>query len=47
MIDKQTNKTERQHTTGVWYEGLEEPILIYISFYDKEPLYIPHGFTKK
>lgn len=31
----------------VWYEGLEEPILIYISFYDKEPLYIPHGFTKK
>lgn len=30
----------------VWYEGLEEPILIYISFYEKEQLYIPQGFTR-
>lgn len=31
----------------VKYEGLKEPILIYISFYDSEKLYIPVGFTKR
>ncbi len=30
----------------VWYEGLKEPILIYISLYDLGTLYIPKGFTK-
>jgi hypothetical protein len=30
----------------VWYEGLKEPILIYISLYDLDMLYIPRGFTK-
>ena len=31
----------------VMYEGLKEPILLYISFYDEGPLYIPYGFTKR
>jgi hypothetical protein len=31
----------------VMYDGLKEPILLYISFYDEGPLYIPHGFTKR
>ncbi|OAD90344.1 hypothetical protein A7A78_06330 [Aequorivita soesokkakensis] len=31
----------------VTYEGLKEPILLYISFYDDGPLYIPYGFTKR
>ena len=31
----------------VTYEGLKKPILVYISFYDKENLYIPKGFTKR
>ncbi len=31
----------------VTYEGLKEPILVYISFYDYEKLYIPKGFTKR
>ncbi len=31
----------------VTYEGLKKPILIYISFYDYEKLYIPKGFTKR
>jgi len=31
----------------VTYRGLKKPILLYISFYDKEPLYIPHGFTRR
>ena len=31
----------------VTYEGLKEPILLYISFYDFEKLYIPKGFTKR
>lgn len=32
---------------SVTYEGLKKPIYIYISFYDKEKLYIPQGFTKR
>ncbi len=31
----------------VTFEGLKEPILLYISFYDEGPLYIPYGFTKR
>jgi len=31
----------------VKYEGLKEPILVYISFYDFETLYIPKGFIKR
>lgn len=31
----------------VSYEGLKEPIPIYISFYDYVTLYIPKGFTKR
>lgn len=31
----------------VTYDGLQEPILLYISFYDKETLYIPDGFTRR
>ncbi len=31
----------------VTYEGLKEPVLIYISFYDSEELFIPKGFTKR
>ena len=31
----------------VMYDGLTEPILLYISFYDLEMLYIPKGFTKR
>ena len=31
----------------VTYQGLAEPILLYISFYDFEKLYIPKGFTKR
>lgn len=31
----------------VTYDGLKEPIRIYISFYDFETLYIPKGFTKR
>jgi len=31
----------------VTYEGLKKPILVYISFYDYEKLYIPNGFTKR
>ena len=31
----------------VTYEGLKEPILVYISFYDYEEAYIPKGFTKR
>jgi hypothetical protein len=30
----------------VTYEGLDKPILIYISLYDYETLYIPRGFTR-
>lgn len=30
----------------VTYDGLDKPILIYISLYDYETLYIPKGFTK-
>lgn len=30
----------------VTYEGLDKPILIYISLYDYETLYIPKGFTR-
>lgn len=30
----------------VTYEGLNKPILIYISLYDYETLYIPKGFTR-
>jgi len=29
------------------YEGLEQPIPIYISYYDFETLYIPIGFTQR
>lgn len=31
----------------VTYEGLKKPILVYISFYDFEKLFIPKGFTKR
>lgn len=31
----------------VTYDNLKEPVLLYISFYDKEKLYIPHGFTRR
>lgn len=31
----------------VMYDGLKKPILIYISYYDKDILYIPKGFTKR
>ncbi len=31
----------------VTYDGLMEPIHMYISFYDLEPLFIPYGFTKR
>lgn len=31
----------------VSYEGLKKPILVYISFYDSEPLFIPKGFTQR
>ena len=31
----------------VTYEGLKNPILLYISFYDFEKLYIPKGFTQR
>ncbi|MFY0603435.1 MAG: 2-dehydro-3-deoxyphosphooctonate aldolase [Flavobacteriaceae bacterium] len=31
----------------VTYEGLKKPILVYISFYDLEKMYIPRGFTKR
>lgn len=31
----------------VVYDGLKEPILLYVSFYDEGPLYIPYGFTKR
>lgn len=31
----------------VTYKGLKKPILVYISFYDYEPLFIPEGFTKR
>ena len=31
----------------VSYEGLKEPVLIYISLYDYEPLFIPVGFTMR
>ena len=31
----------------VMYEGLKEPILLYITFYEYEPLYIPKGFTRR
>jgi len=31
----------------VMYEGLKKPVLLYITFYDDGPLYIPHGFTKR
>ena len=31
----------------VSYDGLKKPILVYISFYDFETLYIPKGFTKR
>lgn len=31
----------------VTYQGLKDPILLYISFYDLEKLYIPNGFTKR
>jgi len=31
----------------VKYNGLKEPVLVYISFYDSEKLYIPFGFTKR
>lgn len=32
---------------SVTYEGLAEPIVLYISFYDLEDLLIPVGFTKR
>lgn len=32
---------------AVTYEGLETPIILYISFYDLEDLLIPVGFTKR
>ncbi len=31
----------------VMYTGLKNPILIYITLYDLEKLYIPKGFTKR
>ena len=31
----------------VTYNGLIEPVFLYISFYDKETLYIPEGFTRR
>lgn len=31
----------------VMYDGLEDPILVFISFYDLDKLYIPKGFTKR
>jgi hypothetical protein len=31
----------------VTYQGLKKPILVYISFYDYETLYIPKGFIKR
>ena len=31
----------------VTYDGLKKPKLLHISFYDEEPLYIPHGFTRR
>ncbi len=31
----------------VTYEGLKKPILLYISFYDFEKLYMPNGFTQR
>ncbi len=31
----------------VTYEGIKEPILLYISLYDSEKLFIPQGFTKR
>jgi hypothetical protein len=31
----------------ITYNGLKEPIRVYISFYDSETLYIPKGFTKR
>lgn len=31
----------------VTYDGLNKPILVYISFYDSETLYIPQGFIKR
>ncbi|EDM43158.1 hypothetical protein SCB49_11804 [unidentified eubacterium SCB49] len=31
----------------VTYDGLKDPILLYISFYDFEKLYIPNGFVKR
>lgn len=31
----------------VTYGNLKQPILVYISFYDLEKLYIPKGFTKR
>lgn len=30
----------------VWYNGLKKPVLLYISFYDTEKLYIPKGFIR-
>ena len=29
------------------YEGLEEPITLYLNMHDSEELYVPVGFTKK
>lgn len=29
------------------YEGLKEPIILYLNMYDSEELYVPVGFTKK
>jgi hypothetical protein len=31
----------------VLYDGIKEPILVYISFYDYETIHIPKGFTKR
>lgn len=31
----------------VSYDGLKEPILVFISFYDQEDLFIPKGFTRR
>lgn len=31
----------------VTYKGLKKPIILYISFYDQEKLYIPDGFTQR
>ncbi|RMA58043.1 hypothetical protein [Ulvibacter antarcticus] len=31
----------------VSYGNIKQPILVYISFYDSETLYIPRGFTKR